>query len=267
MKTDYEERKQARLENAQRLAEKNLEKQSDFFKRSDQLSSMIPMGQPILVGHHSERGHRAHLKKIHNLMDRGVEAGQKAKYYANKADAIESNRAISSDDPEAIEKLEEKLKGLEETQQHFKACNKIVSSRKLTEEEKTQELVKHGMTGEAARRLLQPDFMNRIGYAAYQLQNNNGNMARIRKRIEELKVIGSRASKEHEINGIRIVSNVEGNRVQIFFPRKPEEAIRKTLKGYGFRWSPQEGAWQRRLSNQAEYFATKIIEQINSSGA
>jgi len=69
-------------------------------------------------------------------------------------------------------------------------------------------------------------------------------------------------SKEEEFNGIRIVSNVEGNRLQIFFPDKPEEKVRQELKRSGFHWSPQEGAWQRFLSSQAEYYAKKIVNGL-----
>ncbi|MGD9886187.1 MAG: DUF3560 domain-containing protein [Reyranella sp.] len=28
------------------------------------LAQQIPLGQPILIGHHSERGHRRHIAKI-----------------------------------------------------------------------------------------------------------------------------------------------------------------------------------------------------------
>ncbi len=43
------------------------------------------MGQPILVGHHSERGHRSLLQKSDNAMRKSVELDDKADYYANKA--------------------------------------------------------------------------------------------------------------------------------------------------------------------------------------
>lgn len=257
MKTDYEERRERRLENAKAQAIKNEEAQGEFFKRSDQLANAIPFGQPILIGHHSEKRHRAHIEKIHNLMGKGVEAGQKAKYYEGKAEAIENNTAISSDDPQALEKLKAKLEKLEQWQESMKAVNKIL--KKGTDAERVEKLVQIGVPETTAIKLLVPDQFGRLGFPSYKLTNNNGNMGRIRERIKHLERVTSMESKEEEFNGIRIVSNVEGNRLQIFFPGKPEEKVREELKRSGFHWSPQEGAWQRFLSPQAEYHAKRII--------
>ena len=57
-------------------------------------------------------------------MDRSLEEGKKADYHAGRAEAAENNIAISSDDPAAIEKLEEKIARLERQQQNKKAINK-----------------------------------------------------------------------------------------------------------------------------------------------
>jgi Domain of unknown function (DUF3560) len=46
---------------------------------------LIPPGQPILVGHHSERGHRAALERIDNRMRRSIEEDAKATHYQRAA--------------------------------------------------------------------------------------------------------------------------------------------------------------------------------------
>jgi hypothetical protein len=48
-------------------------------------ADLIPPGQPILVGHHSERGHRAALKRIDNNMRRSIEADRAATHYERAA--------------------------------------------------------------------------------------------------------------------------------------------------------------------------------------
>ncbi len=44
--------------------------------------------------------------------------------------------------------------------------------------------------------------------------------------------------KEHGFSG-----SVVGKWVWLFFEEKPEEAIRKLLKDFGFRWSSRRGGW------------------------
>lgn len=45
---------------------------------------MIPMGQPILVGHHSEGYHRRHIGRMNSNMEKGLEELKKAEYYERK---------------------------------------------------------------------------------------------------------------------------------------------------------------------------------------
>lgn len=262
MKTNYNERKQARLDNAKRLSEKNEDLQSQLFKRSHDLAQVIPFGQPILIGHHSEKRHRAHIEKVHNLMDKGVQAGKKADYYAAKAEAIENNTAISSDDPEALTKLKDKLEKLETWQQMMKDANKIIKNKKQDNEAKIAALIAMHIPEVAARKILEPDFAGRIGFASYSLTNNNANIKRTQDRIKQLEKISSMVTTEQEINGIKVLTNVEANRVQIFFPSIPDEEIRKKLKSHGYRWSPTERAWQRQISGNALYWAKQVLTEI-----
>ncbi len=46
---------------------------------------LIPPGQPILVGHHSERGHRAALRRIDGRMRRSIEEDGKAQHHRRAA--------------------------------------------------------------------------------------------------------------------------------------------------------------------------------------
>jgi hypothetical protein len=54
---------------------------------SDAISDMIPMGQPILVGHHSEARHRRDLARMHSHDEKGWEAAAQARYAARRAEA------------------------------------------------------------------------------------------------------------------------------------------------------------------------------------
>ncbi len=79
---------------------------------------------------------------------------------------------------------------------------------------------------------------------AWALSNRNAEMARLKKRLAQLQTVDKMEHTELDFDGGRIITNEEINRVQILFDEKPDEETRRKLKGYGFRWSPREGAWQ-----------------------
>ena len=105
---DFASKRERRIERFRELAEKheNISNGRHFAAR--QQLEMIPPGQPILVGHHSERGHRAHLKRIDQHFAKAKQHHDTAEYFRRRAAAMESNRAIFSDDPDAAEKLVDK---------------------------------------------------------------------------------------------------------------------------------------------------------------
>lgn len=257
MKSDYEERKQRRIERYRELADKNETEASNRFDGARRSIEGIPFGQPILVGHHSERRHRADLARHDTNMRKGCEAVDKAKHYAEKAHAAEANTAISSDDPQAVVKLREKIEKAEQKQVQMKAANKLV---KKGDHQGLAELL--GVSLETATKFATtPDFAGRFGYASYELTNNNANIRRMKQRLAQLVAAEDAETKEYEINGVRVVESTEDNRLQIFFDAIPGPDIRQALKSRGFRWARSVGAWQRQLNNSAIYAARCVLEE------
>lgn len=260
MKSNYEEKREARKEAYERLAAKNAELSKASFTRASAIGSMIPMGQPILVGHHSESRHRRDIERIDNAMRASVQADKKAEYYATKVEAMETNGAISSDDPNALEKLQEKLEKLTKKQEMFKAINKIVKSKKLSELAKVEQMVALGVSESVAQKFLSNETFSGPGIPRYELTNNNANMKRIAQRIAQLKKVESIPHSEEEINGVKLVVSPEDNRVQLFFPGKPSEEKRTELKRNGFRWAPTVGAWMAFLNPYAVHKAKNLCQ-------
>jgi hypothetical protein len=257
MKHNFEERKQNRIDYAGTQAQKNEEKADAFHDRANTIASYIPMGQPILVGHHSEKRHRNDLKKIHGAMNNAREARDKAAYYASRVKAMEENTAISSDDPEAIQKLQTRLETLTSLQTFMKAANRCIKKQ-----DKDGFLKLPYGTDDLWAKLNEKDFCGRIGFPDYKLTNNNANMRRIKQRIQQLEAFAGRTTKETTIKGVRLVENVEANRVQLIFPDKPDEKIREELHAAGFNWCRSEGAWQRFLTNSGIYAARQFLERL-----
>jgi hypothetical protein len=265
----YEAKQEARRQRLLELAAKREREASQRFGTAREIGSHIPLGQPILVGHHSEKRARSDAARIDNNMRAGVEASKKSDYYAGKAASVGSG-GISADDPEAIDKLREKLAGMEADQERMKAVNKICASKKLTDEQKTASLNEMGIGATRAARLISgEDTYGKPGYPSYALQNNNANIHRVRERIahlehrEQVRAVlleekGS-ADVEEQHGDITYRENTELNRVQLLFPGKPPLATRDMLSAHGFRWSPTEKAWQRQLNGNGIFAARQVL--------
>lgn len=103
------ERQEARAERYRQFAENAEKRAAAAFNASSAAVENIPLGQPILVGHHSEKAHRRALERSHGAMMRSVHESEKAAYYRQKAEAVENNDNIYLGDDDAIERLEEKI--------------------------------------------------------------------------------------------------------------------------------------------------------------
>ncbi len=67
-------------------AEKHREESNRRFETAHKIGDMIPFGQPILVGHHSEGRHRRDLERIDSNMGKSVEEQKKAEEYQRRAE-------------------------------------------------------------------------------------------------------------------------------------------------------------------------------------
>lgn len=76
-------------ENADRADErsKQANKRSEvLYDQAKGMASKIPFGQPILVGHHSEKSDRNYRAKIENKFIKSLDELEKAEYYAQKSE-------------------------------------------------------------------------------------------------------------------------------------------------------------------------------------
>lgn len=257
-----EEKRQRRIEAFKARAEKARNESTAAYNRSNSYVAGIPAGQPILVGHYSEKRHRNALDKSWNALGQSVKLGEKADYYEQKAVAAENNTNIYLEDDDSVQRLEEKIKDLKESQEKMKAINKVCKSKKLTSEQKKERLQKEfSLKEKTIESLLTEDYRG-LGYPSYMLTNNNANIKQAEKQLQKAIFLKNTESKEYEINGITIKENTDDNRVQIFFEGKPDEETRKTLKRSGFRWSPSNLAWQTYLNRwnieKAKEIAAKV---------
>lgn len=249
----YEQKKAARVDRLRARAQKQREfaAQNDLSLYGEEKSG-IPLGQPILVGHHSERRHRRHLERIENRVRKGYEAARYADKLEERANAAESRTAIDSDDPEALNKLGSKVEDLEKLSSEMKRINAEFrrNGGKLSEIEMSESL----------RRSAQSALIHQAYYNApfppYALSNLRQRIAATKKRTEAL--VKANDFEPFEVNGIG-VALVDGQ-IQVNFGYKPNEATRSKLKcaPLSLKWSRWSEAWVRKFTGQGEYFTQEL---------
>lgn len=269
MTNNYEDKQAARKERRLERADKAEQRASAAEKGASSRASVIPMGQPILVGHHSERRHRRDLERINRGFDKAHEERTTAEDLRRRAAAV-GRGGVSSDDPSATTKLDEKLRGLEERLEHIKAVNAAWRKAGKPAPDNAEGWTRVGeLTGIAAEDLQKLRLqVARLGfgsdtpYPSYSLKNLGAEIRRVRVRIEELKVAEDCEAVDEDHGVCRLVEAPEDNRVRLYFDGKPSDDVRALLKRSGFRWSRLEGAWQRHLNDAGRYAARAPIVRI-----
>lgn len=252
----YEERQAARKARYERLADKAAQASDQAYETGHKLGSALPLGQPILVGHHSEKRHRKLIDRLGNLATKSNDLSKKAEYYANKAASVGTG-GISSDDPEAVNKLKEKLAYLEFLQNRMKEANRLIRKNDI---EGLKKLIPD------FEKLLTPDCMGDIGYPRYALTNNGAEIRRIKKRIAVLEKCEVRKTTETEYKNLTYREDVAENRIMFIFKTIPDKEIRDYLKSWGFKWSPTRGAWIRQFTvvglAAAKIILQKLVDEL-----
>lgn len=163
-----------------------------------------------------------------------------------------------------VERLQSKLDTLTELHDKMKAANKIVRSKKLSEEEQIDGLVALGLNEKQAVEILKPmERWQSVGFATYQLQNNLAKIKATQAAIERHKAMAEAEDKEITFNGGRVVVCNSDERMRFYFDEIPSVEVRNLMKRNAFKWSPKNGAWQRQLTANCKFDTKRILAELN----
>jgi uncharacterized protein DUF3560 len=282
---DYAERQEAKRERLEDRADKAASRAQQHQKTADSILSVIPMGQPILVGHHSEKRHRRDLARADRALHGSVEESAKAKFLRARADGL-GKHGISSDDPGAPDKIAERIEQLEAKRDWMKAINAAVRA-KLREVQKRDpagvvephvdqatalaELCKDETITLAEAKKLADDFAmfpyHGLGFPAYALTNLGANIRRLTDRLESLQRSATTQAttppRLHVGQGYEVYEDRDENRVCVRFPSRPSTTVCQALRQAGFHWNRTIGAWTRLLNSSAWHGAMYVAERID----
>ena len=207
------------------------------FARVNSIIEHIPLGQPILVGHHSERHARADQQRITNGMRAGIDAADKAQHHEQKAAGLESQlaRNIYSDDEDAPDRLRDRIAALKAKRDKMKASNNAYrkgpaawAAHLNVSAEREAELRAAVESGYSWCQQPHP---------SYELTNLGGNIRRLEKRLDEVAAMAARTERAAAA-GVLVEG---GDYVTVTFPEKPAGDVLQALRAAGFRWA--RGSW------------------------
>ena len=217
------ESRENRAERLSERAEKKRKEADAITGQAMKMASIIPMGEPIHIGHYSERRDRNYREKIGNKMRKGAELADYADELERRAEASARNTAIYADAIDPVADIDAKIAKLEADRTAIKARE----------------------------------------HKAWELTNIGANIRRLKLRREPLAKMKATDKSERVVNGVKVIENPDIARIQLVFEGKPGDDVRAALKYNGFRWAPSEGAWQRNLNANGKYAAEVVLNYIS----
>lgn len=183
-------------------------------------------------------------EKQNAARDRNMQEYQEIEKLLEKMRSV-GKGGISADDPDVMDKLEKKLEDMKAYQDHMKAVNAYY--RKHKELDGCPQL--NDQQVDELKLSMSNDWRTSpVPFPSFHLTNNLQNIKRVQIRLNDLK---QKPADEWEFEGGKVLSNMEANRLQILFDKKPSDEQRNVLKKRGFKWAPSQGAWQRQLTSNA----------------
>ena len=261
----------------------------EFLRRSktayeSMLSAMGRVISPMITGParfpvaRNEKANRAADQRAQDYLDQ-LKKGRNA--VMKKISPEEAPMRIG--DAGAGNVLEAKLQKLEQFQESAKKLNAAV--RKILDKSSGRNgpvfkkgydlesavkaiIEQSGVSENAARAALKPDFMGRFGIADFELRNNNANMKRVREQVarqgkfeaEAKKAESGEKKTDFEFEGGSVKMDYADNRIRIIHDQKPDRSVIDSLKRSGWRWSPSNKAWQRQLTSAAKQSAESLLK-------
>ena len=201
------QRRTNRMNRREEWADSRARKKAQAFDEFKQrMKELPPMGEPIKVGHHSERGHRRAIARVDRALEKYGEHDQMLGKHERAADAIahELEVSIYDDDHDAVAQLQARIAAFEARRSRMKAVNQwlakhgAIPRRRVPRGspdalyERARDALQRcrealSLTDDEAKDLVNALlYSETLGYPPYALSNLGGNIRRQGKRLERL---------------------------------------------------------------------------------
>lgn len=178
------------------------------------------------------------------------------------ADQYEEGDVIKSTDNNAITKLQQKLKMLQDRKTMLK--NGVVAAKEYQKSKDISVFKQYNIDSETTEQII--NHIDKGGkptekdmYSWFTMPYLNRDIKEVKNRIATLEKNQIKGTDETLIEGGKIVYNGEAQRLQIFFDGIPSKEVREALKSHAFKWAPTAKAWQRTLTENAKYAVRQYL--------
>ncbi len=224
---------------------------------SNIFSSMIagPSNFPVRM---MEKRNRAYDNKVKDYLE------FREKALSRMCNTFAEPVGIRTGEAGAVDALQAKIDKAEALQEHMKLVNKIIRKHiKAEPVAKVAALMEAGITEAEAWSAIKPNVWGNSGFERYELTNNNANLKRMKEQQAKAKKLAATDTSEKQIGEVKIVDNLEADRLQMFFPDRTPRPIYDMLKSHGFRWTPSIGCFQAYRGANAAYWSVAIANEYN----
>lgn len=136
------ERAAMKAERLDELAAKRAREANAYSRRAAELSEAFYMGQPILVGHHSERKARKTQERMHSAERQAHKAHAAANYWLYRATGVEAFANMKNDPRTRANRIKTLLAELRDLQRGINDAHKALA---IWERMKTDEQIRHAL--------------------------------------------------------------------------------------------------------------------------
>lgn len=107
---NHQEHAKLKAERLQRASINAENKSNKYWEASHEGAEFLALAEPIKVGHHSEKRHRALIERNHNRIEKAIEFGKVAESYENRVSYWEQRaKTINLSMPESLDYFEFEL--------------------------------------------------------------------------------------------------------------------------------------------------------------
>lgn len=263
---DYQERQEARRG---RLENRAAAQDSESSRRCNAARTMagVMQGEPIKIGHHSEKRHRRDIRRMDDNMRKSCELAKKAEHNRDAAAGV-GCAGISSDDPEALVKLREEIAGHEERREALKRLNAAWRKAKRPQPDdndgwqRVADILVCDIGQLSGGRRNMVACWSGKPVSPYTLTNLGANIKRLKDRLTRLETEFAAQRQAEEAGeddrvyaageNWRAIERFDLNRLHLVLDDRIDRDDFKWIKSTGgFRWSRTEQAFSRLLNNNA----------------